>query len=102
MKLLLNKTWGGITPETAMLRRDEELIGLVERGEYKGRKDRFGNREELTVVTIPDNATDYCVVNYDGVEGVFYCVGGHISFVPASEDCRIFDEVSGFVQKKDI
>jgi len=102
MKILLNTSWGGITQETAMLRRDEELIGLVERGEYKGRKDRFGNREELTVVTIPDNATDYVVINYDGVEGVFYCVGGHINFIPANENCRIFDEVSRFVPKKDV
>ena len=61
-----------------------------------------GNTFTITPTVTPDNATDYCVVNYDGVEGVFYCVGGHISFVPANENCRIFDEVSRFVPKKDV
>ena len=92
MKIILNKAWGAITPETAALRKDEELIGMVERGEFAGRKSkRWGAEEELTVVEIPDHATDYVIVNYDGVEGVFYCVDGHIHFIPATSDCRILD-----------
>lgn len=44
-----------------------------------------GESAKLVVVDIPDEATDYIVQEYDGMESVIYVVDGIIYFAYADE-----------------
>lgn len=89
MKLVINVCYGGfsIKPEirkkyglekcdrwsTQDCRTDKKLIELIESGvncntEYS----------KLSVVEIPDEATDYYIEEYDGAESVLYVIDGKI------------------------
>ena len=81
MKIVINTSYGGITDESAKLRKDPKFIEDVETGRFVGRvveKSPFsvGYAETLAVVEIPDNATDMMIVNYDGIEGIIYVCDG--------------------------
>ena len=58
------------------IRDNETLIKVVETlgGEASGEYSR------IEVVTIPDNATDWMINEYDGYESVLYVVDGKIRF----------------------
>lgn len=84
MKLVINRSFGGFSLpkefceqygfESAyadIKRDDERLINYV----GKGCEIAHGF---LTVVEIPDNATDYMINEYDGLEEVIYVVDGKI------------------------
>lgn len=94
MKIAINTSYGGITAESAKLRKDPKFIEDVESGRFVGRpQDAWGkNLETLAVVEIPDEATDMMVVNYDGIEGVIYVCDG-LMFCVTAPNCRIFHEI---------
>lgn len=82
MKIVINACFGGwsINPEIAdkygfdMYDEDitnEKLIELIESG--VNCSDECSN---LKVVEIPDNATDWRVIEYDGAEYIIYVVDG--------------------------
>lgn len=84
MKLVINTCFGNfhIKPEIVEnyrlyksddIRTDKKLIALIESG-----IDCNGMCSKLAVVEIPDEATDYYINDYDGVESVFYVVDGKI------------------------
>lgn len=85
MKLVINTSYGGITDESAKLRKDPQFIEDVECGRFVGREqDAWGKHiETLRVVEIPDEATDALIVNYDGIETVLYTIDGKIYMTPA-------------------
>ena len=41
-------------------------------------KDANGLHANLTVKEIPDEATDYTIIDYDGMESIFYVVNGKL------------------------
>ena len=55
-------------------RTDKKLVSVVEQlGD-----EASGANSCLMVVEFPDNATDYRIVDYDGIEDVYYVVNGKI------------------------
>lgn len=95
MKIAINKCYGGFSlSEFAceklgcgpfdfsycydkLSRTDEKLIDLIETyGPEKCNRTSFSNA--ITIVEIPDEATDWEIVEYDGFETVTYVVDGKI------------------------
>ena len=86
MKIVLSKCYGGfslspmaldilgIEYEEDIERTDPRLVEVVE-ADAKAASGLFA---ELTVVEIPDEATDYSVDEYDGFESVVYVVDGKL------------------------
>lgn len=88
MKIVINACYGGFSVNDATakklgfesrydvdgnVRTDSRLIEMIEAGE-----DVNGNYACLTVVDVPDNATDYMINDYDGCESIYYVVDGKI------------------------
>ena len=53
-------------------RENPELVTFVE--------NHPEDRGDLVIATIPDNATDYTIIENDGYEELIYVVGGKIDF----------------------
>lgn len=85
MKVVINDCFGGfsINREIAkqhfdgkwyeIKRTDPTLIKLIESGVCCD-----GSNAELKVVEIPDEATDWRIIDYDGAEHILYVVDGKI------------------------
>lgn len=85
MLLVVNHDWGGFTlPEDYAAvktngwlydddwdttRQDQDLIDIVLSDDYDG---------DLAVVEIPNDATDYTIQDYDGMESVIYVQNGKL------------------------
>jgi hypothetical protein len=90
MKIVINKCFGGFSVNDNIVkmlnlesrydleddRTNARLIELIESGE-----DVNGDYSNLTVVEIPDDATDYIIDEYDGYENVLYVLDGKIKRV---------------------
>ena len=88
MKLVINSCFGGFClPDEfcelhgldrwdAVLRDQPELVSYVE---ARGKVDTFGGR--LEVVEIPNEATDWELDQYDGLESVTYVIGGKLHHI---------------------
>jgi hypothetical protein len=90
MKIVINKCFGGFSVNDNIVkmlnlesrydleddRTNARLIELIESGE-----DVNGDYSNLTVVEIPDDATDYMINEYDGYENVLYVLDGKIKRV---------------------
>ena len=85
MKIVVNKCYGGfgISDEYEeklgvdswdILRTDKRLVNAVEK-DPEGVSDTYAT---LRVVEIPDEATDYYIDEYDGMESVIYVVDGKL------------------------
>lgn len=86
MKLVLNREYGGFSlPEEFCTqynmkefedidRTDDRLINFVEN--HGGHVKVFCG--ELAITEIPDESTDYCINEYDGLESVIYVLNGKI------------------------
>lgn len=57
----------------ALHRCDEDLISLIEE---KGSEFCSGSNAEIRIAEIPDEATDWRVFEYDGLEFVVYVLNG--------------------------
>ena len=89
MKIVINNDYGYRSDETQQLRTDPKFIEDVESGRFVGHvNEHWGGAETLRVIEIPDEATDYMVVNYDGVEGVIYVLDGKLHLVPEDNDIK--------------
>lgn len=88
MKIVLNKCYGGFgLSEKAcemlgvkyawnIKRTDPRLVEVVETlGE-----EANGNFAELEIVEIPDEATDWDMQEYDGIESLIYVVNGKLFY----------------------
>ena len=88
MRFVLNRCWGGFSlSEHAAealglesgyfdIRRDDpDLIALIEDA---GSEWVSGRCASLTIVEIPDDATDWEMDEYDGIESITYVVGGKL------------------------
>lgn len=84
MKIVINVCYGGFSIKDEIVseygfkkyttpRDDEKLIILIESG-----IDCNDDCSKLKVVDIPDNATDYYINEYDGLEDVLYVIDGKI------------------------
>ena len=83
MKIVINGDWGGfsLTKEVARtlgveayddsyaIRTNPTLIKMLEEGQ---------KINDLEVIEIPDNATDYMIREYDGNESIIYVVDGKL------------------------
>jgi len=90
MKIVINGCYGGfglskrvmkalgIEHEYEVARTDKRLIELVERcgSDYVSR----GDCTSLEVVEIPDEATDWTIREYDGLETIIYVVDGKLHY----------------------
>ena len=93
MKIVINTGYGGVTEETKANRLNPQFIKDVESGRFVGMavEGPFGGYEEaLKVIEIPDEITDYKIINYDGAEGIFYVLNGNLYFKGSEESYRIF------------
>ena len=91
MKIVVNKCYGGfgLSKEAMdMLGKDNEYEyyeddrtspALIEVVEKLGNKAN-GNFAKLTIIEIPDEATDYDISYYDGMETLTYVVNGKLYF----------------------
>ena len=89
MKLVINTCFGGFRVKPEIRKKyglekcdpwysedyhtDKKLIELIESG-----INCSDDCSELSVVEIPDEATDYYIVEYDGAESVLYVIDGKI------------------------
>ena len=91
MKMVINRCYGGFFisdwcaaqlnipvdkygPEYFPERNDPKFVELV-----KNHPDKVSGRmAKLKVVSIPDNATDWQLHDYDGAESIIYVVDGKI------------------------
>lgn len=84
MKIVINNCYGGISAEHKELRTDPDFIAKVESGFKGDEKTEFMGHwmdiqlEDLVVATIPDEATDYVITDYDGIETLYYVIDGKI------------------------
>ena len=90
MKLVINNSWGPFEvpaqfkylenqskdPKLLDIRKDPDLIKWVE--EHPEGFDVNYGRMVLKVVDIPDESTDYVILDYDGVESVYFVVDGKL------------------------
>jgi len=83
MKILVNCNWSGYNVPYAyeyLERDDKELINAFEK-EYENAPKGFGLdkwSEDLKIAVIPENATDYRILENDGYEEVLCVVDGKI------------------------
>lgn len=92
MKFLVNRCYGGFGfsegfkkayPEFfdaygwCNIRSNQKLIAAVER---YGIEEASGRYAKLEVTEIPEDATDYYVSDYDGMETVIFVVDGKLHF----------------------
>ena len=85
MKIVINTCYGGFSVNDEVAeklnydsiynydRTDSRLIEMIEAGE-----DVNGEYADLQVVDVPDDATDYYIVNNDGNEDLLYVLDGKI------------------------
>lgn len=84
MKMVINGSWGGfklpkdyaaaktdgwVYDRSDEVRCDPDLINTVESKDYEG---------DLEIVEFPDEATDYMISEYDGMESLYYVINGKI------------------------
>lgn len=92
MKIVINRDYGGFSlskkackclgidweyDDSLGVRTDSRLIELVERDA----ESASGDCAALVVVEIPDNATDYELDEYDGLEEIIAVVDGKIMHI---------------------
>ena len=84
MKIIINRCFGGFCinevslkelgiKETVNMRVNPELIKAIESGKYVN-----SCFSKLTIVTIPDEATDFAIEEYDGNESIIYVLNGKL------------------------
>ena len=85
MKVLISNEYGGFylpaevkryvgeDRDCLIDRADKRLISFMETGNYI----KY-NCPEMCIVEIPDDATDYKIIEYDGLEHVIYVLNGKI------------------------
>ena len=91
MKIIINKCFGGFAVKYEIaeelgygpfgahddgLRTCPELIKMIEEG-----KDVGQSYSRLVVIDISDEATDYHISEYDGLETLIYVVDGKLNFI---------------------
>lgn len=86
MKIVLNSCFGGFSVSQNVVRelglkseyhanrQDPRLIEMVE----KDSKATSGWAASLRVVDIPEEATDWELTEYDGIEGIIYVLDGKL------------------------
>ena len=83
MKIVINANFGGYGCDVS-----EQYVDLVDR--YEGDRtnpelvafveNHLDDCGDLAVMTIPDNATDWDIQDYDGNEDLIYVVDGKIHY----------------------
>lgn len=74
----MGKEWDGYGYAFDNDRTNPDLIAVIEE---LGSEKSSGRCAELEIVDIPEDATDWEISNYDGVESVIYVIGGKIRYL---------------------
>lgn len=94
MKIVINTRYGGYglsekalatlgtRTSYSIARHDPRLVELVERDPVAA----AGRCAKLGIVEIPDNATDFWIDEYDGIESVIYVTDGRLHRANYDED----------------
>ena len=97
MKVVINDCFGGFSVNSKIAKKyfngefyriqrtDPTLINLIESG-----INCDGSCAELKVVEIPENATDWRVIEYDGAEYIIYVVDGKMHSIYSPSISTIF------------
>lgn len=90
MKIVINVCCGAFTPPDHIAqkynhrqvdRKDIDLIRWVEENADGYGIAESGLYSELAVVDIPNEATDYRIIEHDGKEYVIYVIGGKLHWL---------------------
>lgn len=89
MKIAINTCFGGFEindfiakqygiDKYEVSRTDPKLIELIESSKKSGKAIDAGRHSCVKVCTIPDEATDWEILDYDGLEDVIYVLNGKL------------------------
>lgn len=87
MKIVINNDFGGfdITEQEAKMLGVDRYKALIDADNFRTNPDLVGlvksgkvHNQDLVVVDIPEEATDWMIVEYDGYEVVHYVMDGKI------------------------
>ena len=90
MKIVINVCYGGFKAPDHITKKynycevnrtDIDLIKWVEENADGYGIAENGRYSALTVVDIPNEATDYDIIDYDGVEHIVYVVDGKLQWI---------------------
>ena len=82
MKIVIHRAWGSINTYIGEHRTDPQVIAWIEEGnlpeEILDNGYFIETAADYEVAEIPDEATDYYVDDYDGMEDIFFVIDGKI------------------------
>ena len=87
MKIAVNTCFGGFCLDDQIAKKygldkyevsrtDPKLIELIESGIDVSPKSSYRKHPSIALITIPDEATDYRIFDYDGLESIIYVLDG--------------------------
>lgn len=79
MDIVVNRSWGSFRiPKEIADKRGLSVYGDIDRTDKELVEYAETHNSNLKVVSIPDEATDWDIWDYDGMETIIYVVNGKI------------------------
>lgn len=82
MKVVIHRAWGSINDYIGEHRTDPQVIAWIEEGHLPEEIANGGwfieTADDYEVAEIPDEATDYYIEDYDGMEDILFVIDGKI------------------------
>ena len=87
MKVVINRAYGGFSLPSEFCakygyemyddidRKDDQLISFIQK---YGENNKFGT---LKIVDVPEDATDWMIQDYDGLESIIYVTDGTMKWL---------------------
>ena len=82
MDIVVNRTWGGFhIPKEIADKRGLSVYADIDRTDEELVEYVNTHASSLKVLSIPDEATDWDIWDYDGMETIIYVVDGKIYYI---------------------